>query len=638
MKPMTISPNHLARRYSIASVTAALLICFGLCTLPAAAQAVSPGSLALEPANAALQVRNGQFYLNGKPYQVLAGEIHYARVPREYWRARLRLIKAMGLNTVSTYVFWNAHEPKPGVYDFSGNNDVAEFVREAQQEGLNVILRPGPYACAEWELGGYPAWLIANPKMVLRSNDPVFMKPAKQWMLRLGKELAPLTADRGGPIIAVQLENEYGSFGDDHVYLAHLRQILLKAGFGGIFMYTADGADRVKKGNLPGLLAVETGGVGGSKDSFELLKAYEPGLPQMSGEYWNGWYDQWGRPHNVRDPKAIADEYRWMIDNGHGVNFYMVHGGTSFGWMNGANIDKGDYHPVVTSYDYDAPIDESGRPTSLYFTLRNILSQHLKAIDAPLPPPVPVSPPTMNIAPFTLTESVSLWKALPKPVKKAEPVTMEDLGQSYGYILYRTTIAKPVDGPLQFALMHDYAQIYLNGKLAGTMDRRLHQSSLTIHVTKPNTQLDVLVENTGRVNFGPHIREEWQGLRGPATLAGAPVKGWKIYTLPMTSPESLSYTKDTVQSGPVFYRGSFNLTKTDDTFLDMGGWAKGQVWINGHNLGRFWKIGPQQTLYLPGPWLKKGQNTVVIFDLTPQPGQTLQALDKPILDAPVKSE
>jgi beta-galactosidase len=635
MKTFSLLPVIFSRRIRIHAIAISLLLCLGVAVPPLMAQNASR-ALDLEPANAPLQVRNGQFYLNGKPYQIISGEIHYARVPRAYWRARLKMAKAMGLNTISTYVFWNVHEPRPGVYDFSGNLDVAEFIRMAQQEGLNVILRPGPYACAEWDLGGYPAWLIANPKMVLRSNDPVYMKPVEQWLLRLGKELAPLQMGRGGPIIAVQLENEYSAFGSDQAYLEHLRQIFLRAGFTRAFMYTNSGSDA--NGTLPGLYSAADFGPGGAEESLAALAKFEPGMPLMSGEFWTGWYDSWGKPHAAVDQKQVTADFAWMLDQGYSVNLYMFHGGTSFGFMNGANSKTGTYFPDVTSYDYGAPLDESGRPTPLYFAMRDIIVRHDRAIGAPLPPPVPVSPPTMKIASFPLTESISLWKALPTPVEKQQPVTMEELGQSYGYILYRTTIAKPAKGTLKFALLHDYAQIYLNGKLAGTLDRRLAQSSLPIQVTEPNTQLDVLVENTGRVNYTVAIRSEWQGIRGPVTLAGTPLTGWKIYTLPMVDPASLSYSTKTVQSGPVFYRAHFNLKKTDDTFLDLSSFNKGQVWVNGHNLGRFWKIGPQRTLYLPGPWLKKGENTVVVFDLTAQPGSKLQALDKPILDAPVAKE
>ena len=580
-----------------------------------------------------LIAKNGKFVLNGHPYQIIAGSMHYGRIPRAYWRDRLKMAKAMGLNTITTYVFWNLHEPKPGVYDFSGNLDVAEFIRMAQQEGLNVILRPGPYACAEWDFGGYPAWLLANPAMKVRSNDPSFMVPAARWMMRLGKELAPLQMGRGGPIIAVQLENEYGSFGSDKAYLEHMRRILLRAGFTNALMFTADGPGRFAEGNLPGVLAVVNFGPGDAKHSFQSLAAYEPGMPMMSGEYWDGWFDHWGGKHVVVDQKKVAAEYEWMLNQGYSVNLYMFHGGTSFGFTNGANIDHGNYTPDVTSYDYDAPLDESGHPTPLYYALRNIIAQH----EHRTLPPVPKAPPSVTVAPFPLTESVSLWKTLPKPVELGQPKPMEMLGQSYGYILYRTVIPKPVRGELEFAHLHDYAQIYLNGSLVGTLDRRLHQHKILLDIQKKNTLLDVLVENSGRVNFGPGLRTAWQGLCGPVSVAGQSLTGWRVYDLPMVDPESLPFPKSAANvdatrtmEEPMFYRGRFRLQNAGDFFLDMRSMKKGQVWINGHNLGRFWDIGPQRDLYVPGPWLKKGENTVVVFDLVSQPGSKLQGLAAPL--------
>jgi beta-galactosidase len=612
-----------------------LLLTVVLCsfwTFPAAAKPPAADPVG----HAALTIKNGQFLLNGQPYQIISGEMHYERIPRKYWRARLQMAKAMGLNTVTTYVFWNLHEPKPGVYDFSDNLDVAEFVRIAQQEGLNVILRPGPYSCGEWELGGYPAWLLANPKMVLRSNTPAFMEPTTRWMMRLGKELAPLQMDRGGPIIAVQLENEYGSFGDDKVYLEHLRQNLLHAGFTDSLLYTADGAGRFTRGNLPGLLAVATFGTGKARKSLADLKAYQPGMPVMSGEYWVGWFDQWGEKHSVVDQSKIADEYAWMLDQAYSVNLYMFHGGTSFGFMNGANIDGGDYHPDTTSYDYDAPLDESGRPTPLYTTLRNIIARHNKTTALP---PIPAIPPTISIPQFKLTESIPLWKTLPAPIAAPQPLPMEMVGQSYGYILYRTQIAEPARGVLIFDHLHDYAQIYLNGTLAGTLDRRMAQDRLWIDVPNKNTQLDVLVENSGRVNYGPWILTERAGIQGSVTLNGNTLTGWQIYSLPMSDPSALPFASASAEtnSGPMFYRGKFNLTKTGDTFLDMSSMAKGVVWINGHILGRYWDIGPQRTLYVPGPWLKTGENKVVVFDLTAQFGSSLSGLTAPVMDAEVQT-
>ncbi len=334
--------------------------------------------VALAPPLAAqqgLQARNGHFTLQGDSVQIISGEMHYARIPRADWRIRLRLARAMGLNTISTYVFWNLHEPAPGRFDFSGQNDIATFIRTAQQEGLHVILRPGPYVCAEWDLGGYPAWLLADPGMLLRSTQPQFTTAASRWLDRLGKELRPLLASHGGPIIAVQVENEYGSFGNDQAYLRWQRDALVHAGFGGVRLYTADGPEELAAGTLPDLPAVVNFGPGDADSAFARLARFEPGQPLMSGEYWAGWFDQWGGRHARTSTDQQARELDWMLGRGYSVNLYMFHGGSTFGFMNGANIDGGRYHPQTTSYDYDAALDESGRPTPKYLAFRAIIAR-----------------------------------------------------------------------------------------------------------------------------------------------------------------------------------------------------------------------------------------------------------------------
>jgi beta-galactosidase len=584
-------------------------------------------------------VQDGKFLLDGAPYQILSGEMHYPRIPREYWRDRLKKARAMGLNTISTYVFWNLHEPEPGVYDFSGNLDVAAFIRTAQQEGLHVILRPGPYVCAEWDLGAYPAWLLADPKMAVRSNDDRFMAPAEHWMMRLGQELAPLQIDRGGPVLAVQLENEYGSFGDDQVYLAHWRDILRRAGFTAAVMYTADGPDLLKRGNLPGVLAVANFGPGDAQGAFRELAKYEPGQPLMCGEYWAGWFDHWGQRHVVQDHAAELREYEWMLSHGYSVNIYVFHGGTTFGFMNGANIDNSNYESDVTSYDYDAALDESGRTTKLYFALHDIIARQHPERGIP---PLPQSPATITIAPFALEEKASLWESLPTPASTDKPLTMEELGQSYGYLLYRTHVAGPIHGDLVLAHLEDYAQVYLDGKFIGSIDRRLHQDRLSLGVQESHAQIDILVENSGRVNYGPGIRDERKGIGTETTFAGRPLTNWQMYALPMSNFSRIRFRKvnsgETQQEEPSFYRAKFRVETPGDTFLDVRTLAKGAVWLNGHPLGRFWNIGPQRTLYVPGPWLKKGWNELIVFDLRGRPGLKLSGLAAPILDGEVAKE
>jgi len=577
------------------------------------------------------KAENGKFTLDGKPFQVISGEMHYARIPRAYWRDRFKMAKAMGLNTVTTYVFWNEHEQRPGVYDFSGNNDVAEFIREAQEEGLYVILRPGPYACAEWEFGGFPGWLLKDHSTVVRSSDPKFMDPARKWFMRLGKELAPLQIGNGGSIILVQVENEYGSFDKDHDYMEQIHHAILDAGFTKAQLYTADGPEEVPNGSLPELPVGINYGPGEAKSGFAYLKKLRPDGPFINSEYWDGWFDHWGSKHAQTDARQQADDLDWTLRQGYSISLYMFHGGTSFGWMNGANSDGKNYEPDVTSYDYDSPLDESGRPTPKYFLFRDVISK----VTGVTPPPVPQVAPAMTVPSFTLTQSASLWKNLGKFTHSEQPLSMEDLDQAYGYILYHTTLSGPVSGDLVLDQLHDYAKIYVDGKLAGTLDRRLNQSTLPLNVTASKARLDILVENTSRVNFTKVIRGERKGITKEVTLAGKPVTGWEIYTLPMLAPEKYSYSKAPC-SGACFYRATFNIEKPADTFLDTSAYTKGQVWLNGRALGRVWNIGPQKTLYVPASWLKQGENEVVVLDLEGEPNRTLQGLDHPVLNAAVK--
>lgn len=569
--------------------------------------------------------------VDGKPIQIISGEMHYPRIPREYWRDRLKKARAMGLNAITTYVFWNLHEPKPGVFDFAGQNDVAAFVRMAQEEGLYVILRPGPYVCSEWDLGGFPAWLLADRDIVLRSRDPKFMGPAERYLHRLGKELAPLQYSRGGPIIAVQVENEYGSFDSDHLYMAAVRDAIKAAGLGEVLLYTADGPEELPSGTLLDLHAAANFGPGDAPEAFATLRKFRPNEFLMSGEYWAGWFDAWGNPHEHTDAEQQAKELDWMLSQGASVSLYMFHGGTSFGFMNGANWTREGYAPQTTSYDYDSALDESGRPTKKYFMFRDVIAKH-RAKDEPRLPDLPKPAAIISIPEFQLSQTAELFESLPKSVQRESPVPMESLGQSYGYILYRTTIAGPADGLLKLNDLHDYAEIFLDGERAGELDRRLKQNQIALKSSKQSSVLDILVENTGRINFGKQLRGEWKGITDSVTLNGRALTGWQIYSLPMTDLSSLRFS-DTAARGAAFYRGTFSLGETGDTFLDTRGWHKGMAWINGHCLGRVWDIGPQQTLYVPAPWLKRGANEVIIFDLAPPANPTLRSLKEPTLDS-----
>jgi len=575
-------------------------------------------------------VHGSQFLLNGKPFRIISGEMHYQRIPRAYWRDRFRMAKAMGLNAITTYVFWNVHEPRPGVYDFSGNLDAAEFIREAQQEGLYVVLRPGPYVCAEWEFGGYPAWLLKDHSTMVRSRDPKFMEPAARWIHRLGQELAPLQIGNAGPIILVQVENEYGSFGDDHAYMQAIRQMLADAGFTKSQFYTADGADELPGGSLPDLpVGINFGGAdaGSAQEQFAKLKKLRPNGPFFNSEFWDGWFDHWGSKHGLTNAANEAANLDWMLRQGYSVSLYMFHGGTSFGWMNGANSEGKNYEPDVTSYDYNAPLDESGRPTPKYLLLRDVIAKATGVV----PPPVPQVAPAIKLPAFKLAEAISLWKVLPAPVHSEQILSMEDLDQAYGYILYRKQLEGPVEGDLVLDELHDYAQIYLDGKSVGTLDRRLDQNHLAIKIPAVGARLDILVENSGRINFSLALRGERKGITKQVTLARKPLLGWDVYSLPMTDAAKLPFTNSPCE-GPCFYRAIFNVGEPADTFLDTSAFTKGFVWLNRRPLGRIWSMGPQKTLYVPGPFLHAGANEATIFDLQSQPGRELLGRDQPMLD------
>ncbi len=591
-------------------------------------------------ADTPLHVDGKQFVLNGKPFQILSGEIEYARIPRPDWRDRLRKVRAMGLNTVTVYVFWNRHEVHPGEFDFSGNNDVAEFLREAQQEGLYVVLRPGPYVCAEWDLGGYPAWLLkdskaenrSEPAILLRSSQPEYLAAARTWMLRLGQELAPLQASRGGPIIAVQVENEYGSFHvkeDRQQYLQQVLQMVQDAGFGESMLYTADGGEELPKGSIPGMLAAIDFGTGDEPHEIPLLQAFQPNAPTFIAEYWDGWFDHWGEKHQVTDAAVQEAEIRAAIEKGYSISLYMVDGGTSFGWMNGANSDGDSYQPDVSSYDYDAPIDEAGRPRAKYFAMRKMIAETTHQTL----PPVPDSRPMMVVPAMRMKESRSLWTNLPAALHADTPRSMEEVDQAYGYILYRTKIQesgnKITDNGalLQIDALHSYARVYVDGELKGTMDRRLGQTQIEI-AAHAGQRLDLLVENSGRINFTTKIRDERAGILGNVKLAGRVLRDWQVIPLPLDEPPTQDYKVQTCVA-PCFYRGNLQVSAPGDTFLNTTALSKGVVWVNGHLLGRYWNIGPMGSLFLPGVWLHAGSNDVVVLDMEGGPPPTLSADDRP---------
>ncbi len=586
-----------------------------------------------------LEVRGDGFRLDGKPLQLRSGEIHFSRVPRPYWRHRLQAAKAMGLNTVCAYLFWNVHEPRPGKFDFKGQADAAAFVRLAGSLGLHVILRPGPYACAEWDFGGLPAWLLKNPDARLRCDDRAFTDAAKRYLKRVGKELAPLQSTRGGPILLVQVENEYGSYGSDRAYMETVRDSLRRAGFD-TPLFTCDGPESLAMGGVEGAFPVINFGEN-AKHHLKVLKKFSPNTPAACGEYYPGWFDHWGRPHQTKGTDGLLKEMDVLMDEAAMFSIYMFHGGTSFGLRAGANVNlAGEYMPQTTSYDYDAPLDEAGAPTAKYFALRALIAKKLAkrgSDESAALPAVPATSRRGTLEPIRITQSAGLFEALKDvtPIRDIQPRSMESYGQNEGFILYRARMPAGRPAALTPREVRDYALVFADGKHIGTIDRRLGQKSIEVGARARDQRLDILVEAMGRVNYGAHIIDR-KGVTERVDFyypyMGV-LMGWEIFPLPMDAAfrRRLVYQSKALK-GPAFHRGTFDAPERADTFLDMRGWDKGCVWVNGRNLGRYWRIGPQQTLYLPGCWLKAKGNEIVIFDLHAARRSELRGLKQPVLD------
>ncbi len=575
---------------------------------------------------------DSSFLLDGQPYRIFSGEMHYFRIPREYWRHRLQCLRAMGLNTVSTYMPWNLHEPRPGIFDFTGMLDVVAFLRLAAEEGITVILRPGPYICSEWDFGGLPSWLLATPDIKVRCMDQRFLAAVRRFFARVGQETAGLQWHRGGPIILTQVENEYGAFANDRAYMDAMVALVREVGFDGQ-LYTCDWANptNLKAGEVAGAVTVANFG-SRAHEQIPALRRLRPNQPSMCGEFWAGWFDEWGSKRNGSDdPTPVLTEIRWMLENDTSFNFYMFHGGTTFGLMAGAN-DYDKYTPDVSSYDFRAPLDESGRPTAKYTALRELLGAHQPAgVTLPAVPAPPL--PVIRIAAFALTESASVWDNLPEPVAVAQPVPMEMLGQAYGMILYRTDIGGLGDGELRLVEVHDYAKVFVEGKLVGTLDRRKHERMVKLEgVPTERARLDVLVDTTGRTNFGHKLLDR-KGITDRVEYNGLTLMGWQAYRLPLDAAMLAGLRwQASDRPGPAFHRGYFHVERVGDSFLDLRGWSRGVVWVNGHCLSRHWSIGPQRTAYLPGAWLRPGRNEVVVFDLESDGRKPLSGLDAPVLD------
>ncbi len=559
-------------------------------------------------------IQNNEFTLDGKPFQIISGALHYFRIPRAYWDDRLYKARAMGLNTIETYVAWNLHEPRTNEFDFTEGLDVATFIANAAQHDLKVIFRPGPYICSEWDFGGLPAWLLKDPNMQVRCAYKPFLDAVDRFFARLLPQIEPLQITRGGPVIMTQIENEYGSYGDDKTYLNHLRTTLQQHNIDTL-LFTSDGeaGERLLAGTLPGIHATVNFAFQ-PRRAFKNLRAFQPTGPLMCTEFWDGWFDHWGEHHHTRPAAETAQTFESMLKAGASVNLYMWHGGTNFGFMNGANVEGTTYQPDVTSYDYDAPLSEAGDITPKYKALRDVIERHTQSINLPLPAPAS----KLDLGPVAVTKSLSLWDALPaisQPIHSPTPLPMEALDQNHGFILYRTQLRGPQKGKLAILGLHDRAQIFVNGRPLGVLDRNDPQKYLALNVPGPGAQLDILVENMGRVNFGPHLIDR-KGILGGVLISNQFIFDWEIRPLPLQDLSTLQFKKSAKsQNAPAFYRGSFTVSEPRDTFLALPGWTKGVAWVNGFNLGRYWKVGPQKTLYVPAPVLKSGPNEIVILEL-----------------------
>ncbi|KAM9657930.1 beta-galactosidase-1-like protein 2 isoform 2-T2 [Trichechus inunguis] len=583
-----------------------------------------------------LQAKGQNFMLESSTFWIFGGSVHYFRVPRQYWRDRLLKLKACGLNTLTTYVPWNLHEPERGKFDFSGNLDLEAFIWMAAELGLWVILRPGPYICSEIDLGGLPSWLLQDPDMKLRTTYKGFTEAVDLYFDHLIARVVPLQYKLGGPIIAVQVENEYGSYNKDPAYMPYIKKALEDRGIVELLL-TSDNKDGLSKGVVQGVLATINLQ---SQHELHLLTTFllnAQGIqPKMVMEYWTGWFDSWGGPHNILDSSEVLKTVSAIIDAGSSVNLYMFHGGTNFGFINGA-MHFNEYKSDVTSYDYDAVLTEAGDYTAKYFKLRDFFGSFS---GAPLPSPPDLLPKTAY-EPLMPAFYLSLWDALKymgKPIKSENPVNMENLpvndgnGQSFGYTLYETTIAS--SGILS-GLVRDRGQVFLNTVSIGYLD--YNKKKIDIPLVQGYTVLRILVENRGRVNYGENINDQRKGLIGDLYLDGSPLKNFRIYSLDMKKSFFQRFTINKwstvpeVPTFPAFFLGGLSVGPSpSDTFLKLEGWEKGVVFINGLNLGRYWNIGPQETLYLPGAWLDPGINQVIVFE-EKMAGPVIQSMETPHL-------
>lgn len=577
------------------------------------------------------------FLLNGEPFVIKAAEIHYPRIPKEYWEHRIEMCKALGMNTICLYVFWNFHEQEEGKYNFKGQADVAAFCKLAQKHGMYIIVRPGPYVCAEWEMGGLPWWLLKKKDIKLRDNDPYFLERTSLFMNEVANQLKDLQITKGGNIIMFQVENEYGAYGTNKEYVAAIRDIVRNAGLGEVPLFQCDWNSNFENNALDDLVWTINFGAGANiEDQFKRLKELRPATPLMCSEFWSGWFDHWGAKHETRSAESLVSGLKQMLDQNISFSLYMTHGGSSFGHWAGANFPN--FSPATTSYDYDAPINEYGRVTPKYMEVRKLLSNYLPEGEELAP--IPDSIPTISIPSFTMEEVAVLFDNLPAAIVSKDIQSMEAFNQGWGSILYRTKLAESsANQTLVITEAHDWTQVFLNVNKIATLSRLKGESSVLLPPVKEGDTLDILVEAMGRMNFGKGIYD-WKGITEKVELISekgtTDLKNWEVFNIPVdyAFAKNKAYRKqaNTAQH-PAYYKGSFQLNKTGDTFLDMSKWSKGMVWVNGYAIGRYWKIGPQQSLYVPGCWLKKGKNEVIVLDLGGTEETSLTGINQPILDA-----
>jgi len=555
------------------------------------------------------------FMLDGKPFQIISGEMHPARIPYEYWRHRIKMAKAMGCNTIAAYIFWNYQETQPGVFDFkTGNHNVAEFIKICHEEGMWVLLRPGPYVCAEWDFGGLPTYLLKTADIKVRCMDPRYIRALSRYVTRLSKEVAPLQCTNGGPILMVQIENEYGSYGNDKDYLYTLKKLWLTNGINVPF-YTADGAAdyMLDAGRVAGAAIGLDSGT--SDDDFKAATKEDPTVPAFSSETYPGWLTHWGEQWATVDTPGIKKDITYLLSNKKSFNLYVVHGGTNFGYTAGANAGRAtEYQPDVTSYDYDAPIDEQGNPTPKFYMLRNLIKQYVSYKIPAVPAPIKtITIPEIKMRPYT-----TIWQNLPAPIHSAQPKTMEALDQNQGMVLYRTRLIGHKSGNLVINEPHDYAMVFLNGKYIDSVYRDGGKWNIKLPKTDVKEPvLDILVEGMGHINFAQYIIDP-KGITDRVVLNGMTLMNWDMFKLPLDENfvRTLKTTSQVVPNNKCnFFKGEFTLNKTGDTYFNLSKYAKGVVFVNGHNLGRYWNRGPQHNLYCPASWLKSGRNEIIVYDM-----------------------